>query len=147
MLNGFLLIGCLAANSAPSSFSLPESFPNHTYRLARSRSVGEETAGLTALVPVVGLLAMGVIADGESVLVLGARRVGSDHRGAVAHALAHLGHGVGLQESGVFLLLVVRLEALLGALVELTGIFHLLLALEETIAGEGHELLALVLAS
>jgi hypothetical protein len=109
--------------------------------------VGEETAGLTALVPVVGLLAVGVVADGEGVLVLGAEGVGRDHGRGVGHALAHLGHVVALEEGGVLLLLVVALEALLGALVEPAGVLGLLLALEKAGAGEGNELLALVFAS
>ena len=109
--------------------------------------MGEETAGLTALVPVVGLLAVGVVADGEGVLVLGAEGVGRDHGRGVGHALPNLGHVVGLEEGGVLLLLVVALEALLGALVEPAGVLGLLLALEKAGAGEGNELLALVFAS
>jgi hypothetical protein len=108
--------------------------------------VGEETARLTALVPVIGLFAMGVVWDSEGVLVLGARAVGGDHWGNVPHSFANLGHAVVLQVDFILLLLLMTLKALFDAFVEVMRVF-LACTLKETCAGQGHELVSLIFAS
>jgi hypothetical protein len=104
--------------------------------------VREETARLSALVSVVGLLAMGVVRDGKGVFVLGSGVVHSHHWGCVIHSLANLGHLVDGQEGVVFLLLVNLFEAFLGAFVESTRVVKV--TLKEAFTGEGHKLFTFI---
>lgn len=70
-----------------------------------------ETAGLTTLVAIVSLLAVGVIGDDEGVLVLGTDGVSGDTRADIFATVVDLRHVILLQEGSVVLLRVVTIES------------------------------------
>lgn len=102
-----------------------------------------ETTGLTALVAIVSLLAMGVIGDDESVLVLGTRWVHRNNRADILATIVNFRHVVFLQEASVLLLLHVLRVSLLSSFVKFRSCGRVLR--EELGAGEFNELVAFVL--